>query len=575
MKKRIGIILLLSLLIVSSGYAQLSSAISFFDYNYCGTGQTVSWRGTCHTSDNPTGGYHDAGDHVKFGLPMSFAITMLCWADYEYGISAGSQIGRGISYFEDCASGTFTYQVGDPGADHAYWGPPEEDPNSRPSASSNQASCVIAGTAAALAAAAVTGNGGNISLAESLYSTAESTMSDSGYTAANGFYDSWSEFYDELAWAAIWIYLATNDSSYLTKAETYAGQMKTDWVWTHCWDDKGYGVYLMLARITGSSTYISQLESWLDWWMPGGGITYTGGGLPYLDTWGALRYASATAFLAKVWSESPNCTSSKTSTYSNFADDVVDYILGNNPANLTYVIGFGNNWPQYPHHRAACPSFTAGPCLFQLTGALVGGPDSSDNYIDDINQYQYTEVAIDYNACLVAALAATGSTGMVPSPTAVPPSCDSVPTWDADTIYDTAGTQVVYNNKLYENKYYSQNQNPEENSGPYDVWTYLGPCTSGTTAAPTATPVVTTEPAATPVETPAPTPTPVVGVLLGDVNSDDSIDIVDALLVAQCYVGLTSCADPSMADVNCDGTIDIVDALLIAQYYVGLISQFC
>ena len=151
-------------------------------------------------------------------------------------------------------------------------------------------------------------------------------MSDSGYTAANGFYDSWSEFYDELAWAAIWIYLATNDSSYLAKAETYVGQMNTDWLWTHCWDDKGYGVYLMLAKITGNSTYISNLEFWLDWWMPGGGITYTGGGLPYLDTWGALRYAAAKAFLAKVWSQSPNCTSTKASTYSNFADNVVDYI---------------------------------------------------------------------------------------------------------------------------------------------------------------------------------------------------------------------------------------------------------
>lgn len=28
-------------------------------------------------------------------------------------------------------------------------------------------------------------------------------------------------------------------------------------------------------------------------------------------------------------------------------------------------------------------------------------------------------------------------------------------------------------------------------------------------------------------------------------------------------------------DTNCDGTINIVDALLIAQYYVGLINSFC
>jgi hypothetical protein len=29
------------------------------------------------------------------------------------------------------------------------------------------------------------------------------------------------------------------------------------------------------------------------------------------------------------------------------------------------------------------------------------------------------------------------------------------------------------------------------------------------------------------------------------------------------------------ADTNCDGSVNIVDALLVAQYYVGLISFFC
>jgi O-glycosyl hydrolase len=62
----------------------------------------------------------------------------------------------------------------------------------------------------------------------------------------------------------------------------------------------------------------------------------------------------------------------------------------------------------------------------------------------------------------------------------------------------------------------------------------------------------------------------------GDVNNDGAIDIVDALLVAQFYVGLNpSNFDQTKADANCDQTIDIVDALIIAQYYVGLIESFC
>jgi glucuronoarabinoxylan endo-1,4-beta-xylanase len=63
---------------------------------------------------------------------------------------------------------------------------------------------------------------------------------------------------------------------------------------------------------------------------------------------------------------------------------------------------------------------------------------------------------------------------------------------------------------------------------------------------------------------------------LGDANGSGAIDIVDALIIAQYYVGL----DPSgfiaaNADTNCDGSINIVDALLVAQYYVGLINRFC
>lgn len=31
------------------------------------------------------GGYYDAGDNVKFGLPMAFTITMMSWSIIEYG----------------------------------------------------------------------------------------------------------------------------------------------------------------------------------------------------------------------------------------------------------------------------------------------------------------------------------------------------------------------------------------------------------------------------------------------------------------------------------------------------------
>ncbi|MBN2440831.1 MAG: cellulase family glycosylhydrolase [Spirochaetales bacterium] len=77
-----------------------------------------------------------------------------------------------------------------------------------------------------------------------------------------------------------------------------------------------------------------------------------------------------------------------------------------------------------------------------------------------------------------------------------------------------------------------------------------------------------------PPPTAAPTPPPVSPVL-GDVNGDNSIDIIDALMTAQHYVGLAPAGFIAQnADVDCDGSITIVDALLIAQYYVELIHSF-
>ncbi|MBN1698545.1 MAG: cellulase family glycosylhydrolase [Spirochaetales bacterium] len=65
------------------------------------------------------------------------------------------------------------------------------------------------------------------------------------------------------------------------------------------------------------------------------------------------------------------------------------------------------------------------------------------------------------------------------------------------------------------------------------------------------------------------------GQQIGDVNNDNSINIVDALLIAQSYVGLNpSNFNRNVADVNSDGSINIVDALLVAQYYVGTVTEW-
>ncbi|MBN2440875.1 MAG: cellulase family glycosylhydrolase [Spirochaetales bacterium] len=93
-------------------------------------------------------------------------------------------------------------------------------------------------------------------------------------------------------------------------------------------------------------------------------------------------------------------------------------------------------------------------------------------------------------------------------------------------------------------------------------------------------------PAPTPASTPDPTPAPTndgtpdttdgpPSYMNGDVNTDGKIDIVDALLIAQYYVGMAPVKfNVAAANVNGDNKVDIVDALLVAQYYVGILPGF-
>ena len=71
--------------------------------------------------------------------------------------------------------------------------------------------------------------------------------------------------------------------------------------------------------------------------------------------------------------------------------------------------------------------------------------------------------------------------------------CNGIAAWSATAVY-TSGNQVVYNNKVYEAKWWSQNEQPDINTGDGKVWKYISDCSGSGTNTP---PVVTlTAPAA-------------------------------------------------------------------------------
>lgn len=97
------------------------------------------------------------------------------------------------------------------------------------------------------------------------------------------------------------------------------------------------------------------------------------------------------------------------------AQSQIDYALGS--TGRSFVVGFGVNPPQRPHHRSSsCKNWPAtcgwddanasGPNPQVLYGALVGGPEAAnDVFVDDRTNYITNEVATDYNAAYQATLA--------------------------------------------------------------------------------------------------------------------------------------------------------------------------
>ena len=399
-----------------------------------------NWRGDSGLTDGAdnnldlTGGWYDAGDNVKFNLPMAYSAAMLGWSVYEdresYEQSGQLEYILGdikwvTDYLIKChpEDEVFYYQVGDGNADHSWWGPCEVMTMNRPSycvTKDNPGSAVVGEAAAALAVASIVFEDTDkeyaalcLEHAKSLYAFADSTRSDDGYTAANGFYNSWSGYYDELAWAGCWLYLATDDNAYLDNAKSCIKQANQDYNWSLCWDDVHIGADLLLAKITKENTYKDAVQKHLDFWSCGTSdgerITYSPKGLAWLDQWGSLRYSTTTAFVASVYSRWEGCPSDKVSVYWDFAESQANYALGS--SGRSFVCGFGEDAPEHPHHRTSQGSYCdnmnePGEARHTLYGALVGGPDASDGYTDTVSDYNKNEVACDYNAGFTGLMAA-------------------------------------------------------------------------------------------------------------------------------------------------------------------------
>ena len=151
-------------------------------------------------------------------------------------------------------------------------------------------------------------------------------------------------------------------------------------------------------------------------------IATTPAGFSYLTSWGAARYNTAAQLEALVYRKNFP-TDPDSVLFTNWAMGQMNYLMGDNPAKWSYIVGFGSNAPgvgsqvggsataaSHPHQGGAQGSLTNNQSVpltdnHILWGALVGGPSSADQPDDVTTDFVLNEVAVDYNAALVGALA--------------------------------------------------------------------------------------------------------------------------------------------------------------------------
>ncbi|KAH9647591.1 Endoglucanase 8 [Citrus sinensis] len=464
----------------------LSKCILFFEGQRSGklpSTQRMTWRKDSALSDGSdvgvdlVGGYYDAGDNIKFSFPMAFSTTMLAWSILEFGHLMGSEHENALEslkwstdYFLKATSvpGKVVAAVGNPKGDHNCWERPEDMDIPRTSYLVNTTkpgSEVSAEIAAALAASSmvfksVDSQYSNLLLqrAFQVFQFADQYQGSYNYSVGEGvcpFYCDYDGYMDELIWGAAWLFKATNEQKYWNyvvenihflenSVETesnkavYVGGCFADFGW----DGKNAGINVLISRWVMNTSKSDPFVSYADKFFctvlpesPTRWVTYSPGGLMF--KYGAKsivnsQHVTATSFLLLVYSQyltmfnrNFQCgdVAVSPSRLVQLAKVQVDYVLGSNSMGMSFMVGYGQKFPQRIHHRGSTlPSIdkypkrlkchdgdeffeTKDPNLNVLTGAIVGGPDINDKFEDDRSNWKQSEPTTYINAPFVGVLA--------------------------------------------------------------------------------------------------------------------------------------------------------------------------
>lgn len=418
------------------------------------------------------------------------------------------------------------------GADFGYGGPPEEykgwvpwGPTAYYCTRTTPCSEIAGDYAAALASAAVVMRDVDpayatrcINMAIEIYKFA--TEYEGTFMKAENFPEyQWAEYRlwypsisykDELAMSSAWIHIYTGEDKYLEKATTYLSQFFVGAEYS--WANKDMGVKVLIHSLTKDGIMAKQIQVSMETYLPGGEVKRTPRGLAYKYPWGSLRYAANAAFLAAVHARyiSTSWDKAYVLALKTFAVQQINYILGD--CGRSWVVGFGKKSPISAYHKSSYNSYidfpkrgaslddvlyeftdSATPNRHVLYGALVGGPKDDDTYVDNRQDYEWTEVTQDYNSGLVGALAAMID---IYTPAKFTPATDCG--LDLGWSHPNASIATVYPTT--------------------DCYHTCNECTARPSKVPTRSPIVTNFPSMAPTVEPPPPPN-VVLIVLGSLTA--------------------------------------------------------
>ena len=399
----------------------------FFAANQMGTltDTRLPWRSNSNTDGSHSGGWGDAGDNIMFGKAQYRALASMCvTASFfkEELIEMGQydemilQITHGTNLLTNSAnvqfdnSGNVTRllaQISDRPSDHFYWRTIEESTHYRPIyfVDRNNKGSDYAGLAAAatgFCAEHFSGNYANTlrSHSQALYKFAKEYRGKGENSGVKSVYKNSNNDEDEIALGALGVYAATQNEQLLNEAHSI---MDDNFLspWAGGFEHQEHLVSTLLAVWGNRSDRRDQLKNYFNNWKNAGSeLKTTGAGYILHDSnnWGSMGSIAPALMNMSIYAKATGDTS-----WDAHIKSQIDYNLGSNPRNLSYLCGYktDSNCSRV-HHRNA----TGGSKYKEgqdgnnmLWGAILDGVTENDyDQKNEVKQVQGNEPTVGYNA---------------------------------------------------------------------------------------------------------------------------------------------------------------------------------